>query len=147
MGESIEVIEEDEKNVILKVEAGLNWHDFVLNTLEKGWYGLENLSYIPGNVGACPVQNIGAYGVEVKDFILQVDGVYLESGEAFSLSNDDCQFAYRESVFKQALNRKTLITHVTFKLLKQANVQVGYAPLNQMRKKKGNQHQSNYLNG
>lgn len=136
-GDSIEVVDEDDESVTLAVEAGLNWHSFVLNTLEKGWFGLENLSYIPGNVGACPVQNIGAYGVEVKDLITHVEGVFLDSGERFRLTNTECQFAYRESIFKQELNHKTLITHVTFRLLKQANVQVGYAPLNQMAEEKG----------
>lgn len=137
LGTSIDVVSESEETVTVRVEAGLNWHDFVLRTLEENWFGLENLSYIPGSVGACPVQNIGAYGVEVKDCIDAVEGVLLETGESFYLTNSECEFAYRESIFKHALNNKTLITHVTFTLSKVPNVKVGYAPLNKMAEQNG----------
>jgi UDP-N-acetylmuramate dehydrogenase len=137
VGCRVEVVKEDQESVQVRVEAGLNWHQFVLMSLDNGWNGLENLSYIPGHVGACPVQNIGAYGVEVKDLIDTVEGVYIDSGESFSLSNAQCEFAYRESVFKQALNGKTLISHVTFKLSKLNDVNVAYAPLNQMAEEQG----------
>jgi UDP-N-acetylmuramate dehydrogenase len=131
------VLKETETSVRVMVDAGFNWHDFVLYSLEKGWYGLENLSYIPGLVGASPVQNIGAYGVEVKDFIVSVNGMYLNSGQRFSLSAEQCEFEYRESCFKHALNAQTLITSVEFELSKLANVKIGYAPLNSMAEERG----------
>lgn len=132
-----EVLLEDDDSVCIKVDAGFEWHPFVVLCLQNGWFGLENLSYIPGTVGAAPVQNIGAYGVEVKDVIQKVHGVYLQSGETFTLNAEECAFSYRESIFKQALNNQTLITSVEFKLSKQANVQVGYAPLNTMASEQG----------
>jgi UDP-N-acetylmuramate dehydrogenase len=132
-----EVLSETENTVRLKVDAGFNWHEFVLHTLEQQWYGLENLSYIPGLVGASPVQNIGAYGVEVKDFIVGVNGIYLTSGESFSLNVHQCEFAYRESRFKHKLNGLTLITSVEFELSKIPNVKIDYAPLNIIAKEKG----------
>ena len=131
------LLSETNETVTIVVDAGFEWHAFVLFCLNKGWFGLENLSYIPGTVGAAPVQNIGAYGVEVKDVIQRVHGVYLETGETFTLDADECDFSYRESIFKQALNNQTLITSVEFILSKQANVQVGYAPLNSMASEQG----------
>jgi len=136
-GNACRVLKETEETVIIKVEAGYNWHEFVMFCLSQGWFGLENLAYIPGNVGAAPVQNIGAYGVEVKDRISAVNGVYLDSGQLFSLGVDECDFAYRESRFKQALNGKVLITSVEFRLSKKPQVQVSYAPLNKMAEEKG----------
>lgn len=132
-----EVLEETEELALLKVHGGQNWHELVLQTLEQGYFGLENLALIPGNMGAAPVQNIGAYGVEVKQFIKTVHGVYLETGEAFSIENADCEFAYRESIFKQRLDGKVLITSVDILLSKTANVQIAYAPLNQMAEEQG----------
>jgi len=131
------ILKETEESATIKVEAGYNWHEFVMFSLSQGWFGLENLAYIPGNVGAAPVQNIGAYGVEVKDRIGAVNGVYLDSGELFSLAADECDFAYRESRFKQGLNGKVLITSVEFRLSKKPQVQVSYAPLNNMADEKG----------
>ncbi len=132
-----ELVSEDNESVTLRVDAGFEWHSFVLYTLAHGWYGLENLSYIPGTVGAAPVQNIGAYGVEVKDSIISVSGVYLDSAEAFTLQSNECGFSYRESCFKQALNGKILITSVEFKLSKKPHVKVSYAPLNKMAQELG----------
>ena len=131
------VLSETDEYVHIKVGAGFIWHDFVLFTLAEGWYGLENLSYIPGTVGASPVQNIGAYGVEVKDFIVRVNGVYLDSGTLFSFDAEECHFEYRESCFKQALAEKTIIDSVEFKLSKHPNVKTDYAPLNSMVEDKG----------
>lgn len=132
-----EVLEENEESVLVRVGAGLNWHQWVMTALQQGWYGLQNLAYIPGLVGAAPVQNIGAYGVEVKSVIRNVKGVMLETAETFELSNEACQFAYRESIFKQELDAKVLITSVDFKLSKIPNVDVSYAPLDQMAKEQG----------
>ncbi len=136
-GQDCSVLYETPESVTLKVEAGYGWHDFVMFCLSQGWFGIENLAYIPGNVGAAPVQNIGAYGVEVKDWISAVNGVYLDSGEAFSLLAKECDFAYRESRFKQSLDGKVLITSVEFTLSKVPRVQVSYAPLNKMAEQNG----------
>lgn len=134
---SLLVVSETETEVTIKVGAGYHWHDFVLYCLSMGWYGLENLSYIPGTVGAAPVQNIGAYGVEVKNFIGSVNGVFLSDGNTFSMSGQSCNFAYRESCFKQELDGKVLITSVDFVLSKKPCVKTDYAPLNSMVEKKG----------
>ena len=91
------------KQKYLKVGAGENWHNFVLWTIKKGLSGLENMSLIPGNVGTSPIQNIGAYGVEVKDVITEVSGVYLEGIKEFTLNNKECNFDYRDSIFKNTL--------------------------------------------
>ncbi|MBR6027320.1 MAG: UDP-N-acetylmuramate dehydrogenase [Neisseriaceae bacterium] len=122
----IEVIEEDEQ-VRISVSAGNNWHQFVQYTLANGWYGLENLSLIPGTVGASPVQNIGAYGVEVKDHITRVFGVNTDNGEAFVMNNNECQFSYRNSIFKQSPH--LLITEVEFVLSKQFIPHIDYGDI------------------
>lgn len=132
VAKGFKVLTEHKNHVTLQVMAGQNWHDLVTQTLEQEYFGLENLAYIPGSVGAAPVQNIGAYGVEAKDFITKVHGVYLDSGTEFTLDNTQCEFAYRESVFKHELDGKVLITSVEFNLNKKENVMVKYAPLNTM---------------
>ena len=101
----IDATEEDSEQVLLRVAAGENWHNFVQVCLRRGWFGLENLSLIPGSVGAAPVQNIGAYGVEVATFIKSVDVLDAE-GHSITLTRSDCDFAYRESIFK---TRKDLV--------------------------------------
>lgn len=118
-----------ESHHYLRVGAGENWHDFVTLCMKEKWYGFENLALIPGSVGACPIQNIGAYGVEVNSLIDKVECVFLETGEQVLLSNADCQFGYRDSVFKQALANKVLITHVNFKLPKQYELKTSYGEL------------------
>ena len=102
--------------VLLTVQAGENWHEFVLWCISKNYGGLENLSLIPGNVGTSPIQNIGAYGVEVKDTIIEVDAIEIASGTIQTFSNSDCNFGYRNSVFKNELKGKYILTSVTFKL-------------------------------
>ncbi len=136
-GQDCTVLHESNESIKIRVGAGYNWHEFVMFCLSKGWYGLENLAYIPGTVGAAPVQNIGAYGVEVKSHICNVNGVYLNGGEGFSFSADECTFDYRESCFKQGLNGKTIITSVEFQLSKVPCVQIEYSPLNAMAKEQG----------
>ncbi|MHC6648734.1 UDP-N-acetylmuramate dehydrogenase [Alteromonas sp. HB246098] len=118
-----------ESHHYLRVGAGENWHDFVTLCMKEKWYGFENLALIPGSVGACPIQNIGAYGVEVNSLIDKVECVFLETGEQVLLSNEDCQFGYRDSVFKHALANKVLITHVNFKLPKQYELKISYGEL------------------
>jgi UDP-N-acetylmuramate dehydrogenase len=122
----IELVREDENSVELKVEAGEDWDEFVEFTVNNDWCGLENLSLIPGSVGAAPVQNIGAYGVEVKDFILSVECVEIETGNKFSLSNRECLFEYRDSIFKNSLKNKCVIVSVIFKLSKFPNYNIEY---------------------
>ena len=102
----IQIVQETEKDVTIHVGAGENWHDTVLYTIDHNWGGIENLSLIPGCVGASPIQNIGAYGVELKDVLTHVHFIDLQSGEERSLSNVDCKFGYRNSVFKQVLKNK-----------------------------------------
>lgn len=114
----LEIIEEDKEMVIIKVGSGIEWDDLVDYCVNKGWGGLENLSDIPGNVGAAPVQNIGAYGVEAKDSITRVDAFDLKSSSVVSFNNKECRFDYRYSIFKETQHKDLFITHVTFKLLK-----------------------------
>ena len=112
----IAIKKQDENNVWVSVQAGENWHAFVLWSLEQGWGGLENLSLIPGNVGACPIQNIGAYGVEVKDVIENLTFLDKYSLEEKTIPASACEFGYRDSIFKKSLKDKVVITEVLFKL-------------------------------
>jgi len=105
--------------VLVTAQGGENWHNFVLWCLSKNYGGLENLSLIPGTVGACPIQNIGAYGVEVKDTITQVEALEIKSQKIVTFSNEDCKFSYRNSIFKSVAKGKYIITKVTFKLTRQ----------------------------
>ena len=111
-------LEEDGDRVLVKAGAGENWHGFVRWTLEQGLYGLENLSLIPGCVGAAPIQNIGAYGVEIKDLFHSLTAMNVRTGDVISLSAEDCQFGYRDSVFKRELRDQYVITFVAFSLSK-----------------------------
>lgn len=112
-------IDKENKNfVYLTVNAGENWHDFVLWCVDDNYGGLENLSLIPGNVGTCPIQNIGAYGVEVKDTITKVEAVEIETGKLTTFSNEDCKFGYRNSIFKNDVKGKYVLTAVSFRLTK-----------------------------
>ncbi len=114
----IAIKEQDEHRVHVTAEAGENWDEFVQHCVNNGWAGIENLSLIPGTVGAAPIQNIGAYGVEVKDVIESVLVVDLESGKERRFTNAECQFGYRDSIFKRALKGKVIILNVTFLLSK-----------------------------
>ncbi|HRP89333.1 MAG TPA: UDP-N-acetylmuramate dehydrogenase [Edaphocola sp.] len=122
----IKLLREDKEYGWFKVGAGEIWHDFVLNTIEKGFSGIENLSLIPGTVGAAPIQNIGAYGVEVKQSIEKVHYWDLENKVFKSFNNQECKFGYRDSVFKRHLKGKFIITAVEFKLSKTPKVNVSY---------------------
>lgn len=114
----ISIDNEDENNVYLTVNAGENWHDFVIWCVNNDYGGIENLSLIPGNVGTCPIQNIGAYGVEVKDTITKVEAINIKTQQLVTFSNKDCQFGYRNSIFKNEVRGKYVITSVSFKLTK-----------------------------
>lgn len=114
----IEVIDEDDDNVLVKAYAGENWHQFVLWCLDQNYGGIENLSLIPGNVGTAPIQNIGAYGVELKDVFESCDALNISTKKIETFSKDACQFGYRESVFKQEKKHSHIIISTTLKLSK-----------------------------
>lgn len=115
----IRVMKEDDENIWISVGAGMDWHDFVEYTVEKGYWGLENLALIPGTVGAAPVQNIGAYGAEARDTITRVQTLNLFTGERTEFRNSECGFGYRTSVFKEEHENRLLVHRVTFRLRKQ----------------------------
>ena len=126
---NIEILSETKDNVFVKVEAGIEWDYFVKYTIDKGLSGFENLSLIPGNVGAAPIQNIGAYGVEVKDLIESVNLVLVDDLSEKTLQKSECNFGYRNSIFKNELKDKFIITSVVFKLSKKQSINLDYQPL------------------
>ncbi len=113
---AVSVVERDGDDVLVRAGAGVVWHDLVLHCSAQGWHGLENLALIPGSVGAAPMQNIGAYGVELESLVESLDVVELSSGKAAQLSREQCQFGYRDSIFKTQAAGKYLITAVTLRL-------------------------------
>lgn len=125
----IDIIEEDNKSVTVKVGGGVVWHDFVLWSIERNLGGLENLSLIPGSVGAAPMQNIGAYGSEIKSVFKQLEAVNIESKELKIFENKDCQFGYRTSIFKTQLKNKYVICSVTFRLNKYPEFNTSYGAI------------------
>ena len=114
----ISIDRENHNDIYLTVNAGENWHGFVIWCVENDYGGIENLSLIPGNVGTCPIQNIGAYGVEVKDTITKVEAIEIETQKLVQFSNEECNFGYRNSIFKNKVNGKYIITSVSFQLTK-----------------------------
>jgi UDP-N-acetylmuramate dehydrogenase len=124
-----EVVAENDEFVWLKVAAGENWHQLVEYSLDNALYGLENLSLIPGSVGAAPIQNIGAYGVELKDLIEELSALNIRSGLSVTFTNESCQFGYRDSIFKQALKDQYVITSVTLRLRKHPQLNLVYPAL------------------
>lgn len=128
----IHVVDEDEESVLLAVGGGVVWDDFVAYTIQQGWSGAENLSLIPGEVGASAVQNIGAYGAEVKDIIVKVEAVELATGQVREFLNAECHYDYRQSIFKHELRGKYAITHVFYRLSKQFKPQLSYGNIQSM---------------
>lgn len=124
-----DIADEDDDAVYVSAAGGENWHDFVLWTIEQGFAGLENLSLIPGCVGAAPIQNIGAYGVELSNTFHSLQTVNLDNGDIQEFDKEHCQFGYRESFFKSQTLDKLLITSVTFRLPKKPEWHVNYAGL------------------
>lgn len=127
----IEQVKEDEQNVYVKAGAGVNWHQLVLYCINNGLAGMENLSLIPGNVGASPMQNIGAYGVEIKDIFYELEALHIQDGNLVKFSLDDCMFGYRESVFKRKLKGQFIITSVTYRLNKVPVYNTSYGAIEQ----------------
>ena len=126
---TLEVVEETEHHILVRVGSGYIWDDFVAYCVEKGWWGVENLSLIPGEVGASAVQNIGAYGVEVKDVLQSIEAISVDDLSKRIFTNDECNYGYRDSIFKKSLRGKYVITYVTYRLSKTANPNIGYGAL------------------
>jgi UDP-N-acetylmuramate dehydrogenase len=125
----MEIIKQDESFVYVKAGAGVGWHQFVLYCINNNFAGVENLSLIPGNVGASPMQNIGAYGVEVKDIFYELEAYSIEDKKTVIFSKNDCEFGYRESIFKNKYRDKFIITSVTFKLNKIPVFNISYGAI------------------
>ena len=127
----ISVLREDDDYIYVKAGAGENWHRFVMHCIDHNYAGLENLSLIPGNVGASPMQNIGAYGVEIKDYFYELEAWHLKDNALVTFNNADCAFGYRESVFKRKYKDQFVILSVTYRLLKQPHFNTSYGAIEQ----------------
>ncbi len=139
----IKILTEDGAHVTLQVGAGENWHGFVEHCVERNLGGVENLSLIPGTVGAAPMQNIGAYGVEIKNIISTVEAVEISTGELQKFSNAECHFGYRESIFKQSAKDKFLISSITLTLTKRDHhFNTSYGAIEETLKENGITHPS-----
>jgi UDP-N-acetylmuramate dehydrogenase len=133
----IDAIREDHNFVWVKAMSGENWHRFVQFCVDKNWGGVENLSLIPGCIGASPMQNIGAYGVEIKDTFEELFAIEIESGKLVKFNHAECKFGYRESIFKQEEKNKYIIVAVTFKLAKHAKLNTQYGAIQDTLTSKG----------
>lgn len=129
--QGIDIIEETDDTVLIKAASGENWHKLVMFCVERGFGGIENLSLIPGTVGAAPMQNIGAYGVEIKDVLQSVEFYDYEKGIIRTLTNAECQFGYRESIFKRELKNKVFILSIIIKLSKKPVFNTSYGAISQ----------------
>ena len=127
--QGIDLVREDDDHVYLSVGAGVNWHELVLYCVRHGYAGMENLALIPGTVGAAPMQNIGAYGVELEQVFDSLTAIHTQTGEQRTFSHADCQFGYRESVFKRELKGQFIITDGTFRLDKQPTFHTRYGAI------------------
>jgi UDP-N-acetylmuramate dehydrogenase len=133
----IKTIKEDEHHIYVNVGAGENWHQFVLHCIKNGWAGVENLSLIPGNVGASPMQNIGAYGVEIKDVFYSLEAYHILDKKMVNFTLNDCEFGYRESVFKKKFKDEFVITDVTYRLNRIPAFNITYGAISQELEKMG----------
>lgn len=125
----IEIVEDNAEHVYVRVGAGVVWDKLIQHSLNQGWYGLENLSIIPGTVGACPIQNVGAYGVEIKDFFHELTALDINTLQEKKLTNNDCCFQYRDSIFKNEYKDKYIIMLVTLKLNKNPKINLSDSKL------------------
>ncbi|EDM45214.1 UDP-N-acetylenolpyruvoylglucosamine reductase [unidentified eubacterium SCB49] len=126
----IEVISETDDNIIIKASAGENWHQFIIHCIHNNYGGLENMSLIPGNVGTAPIQNIGAYGVELKDCFYSCEAIDVNTQETHTFTNKECEFGYRNSIFKNQLKGQFIITSVSFSLTKRNHkLRTGYGAI------------------
>jgi UDP-N-acetylmuramate dehydrogenase len=133
-----EVLESTEDFAIIRINAGENWHEAVLWTLENNFGGFENLSLIPGNIGTAPIQNIGAYGAEIKDTLLSLKAIDVQTLEEVEFTNSQCEFGYRDSIFKSKYKGKYIITSVNFKLSKKYHtLQTNYGAIQEIFEKSG----------
>jgi UDP-N-acetylmuramate dehydrogenase len=133
----IKIIKEDEHHIYIQAGAGENWHQFVLYCIEHNLAGVENLSLIPGNVGASPMQNIGAYGVEIKDVFHSLEAYHIKNNKIVTFTLNDCEFGYRESVFKKKCRNEFVITSVTYRLNRIPNYNISYGAIDQELEKMG----------
>ena len=125
----IEVLEENNQHITVAVSAGENWHQFVLYAIDRNWAGIENLSLIPGTVGAAPMQNIGAYGVEIKQVFDHLEALEISTGQLHIFDKNQCNFGYRESIFKTSHKGRFVITKVVFKLSKTPDFNISYGAI------------------
>lgn len=132
-----DVVEEDNEHVWLRVGAGENWHETVLYCVKKGWGGIENLSLIPGTVGAAPIQNIGAYGVELEEVFESLEAVHIETGQSTIFDREDCRFGYRDSIFKNELKGEYAVAEVVLRLSKNQEVNTSYGAIRSKLEEKG----------
>ncbi len=133
----MELVSDDDEFVLIKCAAGEIWHQFVLYCVANNFGGVENLSLIPGSVGASPMQNIGAYGVEIKDVFEKLEAFHIETGEIHTFSKEMCQFGYRESIFKKEKKGQYIITQVYFKLTKNPQINSSYGAIEDVLAAKG----------
>lgn len=136
----IKLLEETADTVIVQFGAGENWHNIVLWAIENNLGGIENLSLIPGTVGAAPIQNIGAYGVELRDVFVELEAIYLKSGRKRTFSLEECKFGYRDSVFKRRLKGKVFITSVSLRLTKKHQLKLTYGAIGKVLEEQGVKH-------
>lgn len=125
----IDELKEDTSHIFVRAGAGVNWHEFVQYTISRDWGGLENLSLIPGNVGAAPIQNIGAYGVELKDVFFELEAYDRKEKKVFAFGVNDCKFGYRDSIFKSMEKNRYIILNVTFILNKVPVLRTSYGAI------------------
>ena len=125
----IEVVKESDDHIWVEAQAGENWHEFVLTAINNNWAGVENMSLIPGTMGAAPMQNIGAYGVEIKNVFESLKALEISTLETHEFSKADCQFGYRESIFKKEAKGKFIITSVTLRLNKTPDFNISYGAI------------------
>ena len=121
-----EIIDQNHQSVFLKIGAGENWHELVMYCVDNGLGGIENLSLIPGNTGTAPMQNIGAYGVEIKETFVELEALEISSGKIVKFNNSDCEFGYRESVFKNKMKNQYIILNITLELKKNPVLNINY---------------------